>query len=145
MRGIHNEILVKRSIGPVAIGTTGTGQAGKIVDRRGFRRVEFVCAFGSITATNAAFTLIVKEGDVTSTMTSIADADLEGTEAGAVVGQAATRTSDSTKLVTKRLGYKGSKRYVQAFKLSSTITATTPVAVAVVLSEPEQAPVTPVQ
>lgn len=145
MRGIHNEVLVKRSIGPVAIGTTGTGQAGKIVDRRGYRRVEFVTSYGNLTATNAVFTLIVKEGDVTSAMTSIADADLEGTELGAGLAAAAARTSDTTKLVTKRLGYKGSKRYVQAFKLSSTVTAATPVAVAVVLSEPEQAPVSPVQ
>lgn len=145
MRGIHNEILVKRSIGPVAIGTTGTGQAGKIVDRRGYRRVEFVAAYGNITATNAVFTLVVKEGDVTGTMTSIADADLEGTELGAGIAAGTPRTSDSNKLVTKRLGYKGNKRYVQAFKLSSTITAATPVAVAVVLSEPEQAPVSPAQ
>lgn len=145
MRGIHNDVLVKRSIGPVAIGTTGTGQAGKIVDRRGYRRVEFVASYGSITATNAVFTLVVKEGDVTGTMTSIADADLEGTELAAGIAAGTPRTSDSNKLVTKRLGYKGNKRYVQAFKLSSTITAATPVGVSVILSEPEQSPVSPVQ
>lgn len=143
MRGIHSEVVVKRSIGPVAIGTTGTGQAGKIVDRKGYRRVEFVTSFGSITATNAQFTLVVKEGDVTSTMTSIADADLQGTEAAAVP-TTGTRTSDATKLCRFRLGYRGNKRYVQAFKLSSTVTAVTPVAVDVVLSEPELAP-TPAQ
>lgn len=145
MRGIHNEVLTKRSIGPVAIGTTGTGQTGKIVDRRGYRRAEFLVSYGSVTHTNAVFTLVVKEGDVTGTMTSIADADLEGTEAGAGLAAASTRTSDVSKLVTKRLGYKGNKRYIQAFKLSSTATAGTVVGVAVILSEPEQTPVSPVQ
>lgn len=142
MRGLHYDIQTKRSIGPVAIGTTGTGQTGKIVDRRGFRRAEFVVSYGTITATNAVFTLIVKEGDVTGTMTSIADADLEGTELGAGIAAGTPRTSDVNKLVTKRLGYKGGKRYVQAFKLSSIVTAGTPVGVAVVLSEPEVAPIT---
>ncbi|HVJ31656.1 MAG TPA: hypothetical protein VND94_00960 [Terriglobia bacterium] len=137
-----------RSISPVAIGTTGTGQAGKIVDRRptvngttiNYRRVAFELDFGTITATNAAYTLVVKEGDVTSAMTSIADADLEGTEAASVPATG-TRTSGSTKNVSFILGYKGAKRYVQVSKLSSTVTATTPVAASVLLAEPDQAPV----
>jgi hypothetical protein len=139
MRGIHFDIDTERSIGPVAIGTTGTGQTGRIVDRRGFRRVQFVCSYGTITATNAAFTLRLLEGDVTSALTSIADADLEGTEALAVppVG---TRTDNVNRLTTRRIGYKGNRRYVQA-RLSSTVTAGTLVGVAVVLSEPEVAPV----
>lgn len=145
MRGLHNDILTKRSIGPVAIGTTGTGQAGKIVDRRGYRRVEFLLSYGSITATGAVFTVVVKEGDVTSAMTSIADADLEGTELLAGIAAGTPRTSDSNKLVTKRLGYKGNKRYVQVSKLSSTVTAGTVVGAAVILSEPEQSPTTPAQ
>jgi hypothetical protein len=139
MRGIHFDIDTERSIGPVAIGTTGTGQTGRIVDRRGFRRVQFVTSFGTITATNAAFTLRLLEGDVTSAMTSIADADLEGTEALAVppIG---TRTDNVNRLTTRRIGYKGNRRYVQA-RLSSTVTAGTLVGVAVLLSEPEVAPV----
>lgn len=139
MRGIHYETQTKRSIGPVAIGTTGTGQTGKIVDRRGYRRVEFVASYGTITATNAVYTLRLLEGDTTGAMTSIADADLEGTEALGVPA-VGTRVSDVNRLVTKRVGYKGNKRYVQA-RLSSTVTAGTIVGVAVVLNEPEGAPV----
>ena len=131
-----------------AIGTTGTGQTGKIVDRRptvagqviNYRRVAFEIDIGTITATNASFTLVVKEGDVTSAMTSIADADLDGTEAAAVPATG-TRTSGSTKNVSFRLGYKGTKRYVQVAKLSSTVTATTPVSAAVLLMDPDSAPV----
>ncbi len=145
MRSSIYEFKAVRSLSPVAIGTTGTGSAGKIVDRRptvagvttNHRRIAFVLDYGTITATNAAFTLVVKEGDVTGTMTSIGDSDLDGTEA-ACVPAAGTRTSGTTKNVSFRLGYKGTKRYVQVFKMSSTVTATTPVATTVLLMDPEQ-------
>lgn len=148
MRISINELKAVRSISPVAIGTTGIGQTGKIVDRRptvgsliyNYRRVIFVIDIGTITATNAAFTLVVKEGDVTGTMTSIADGDLDGTEAGAVPATG-TRTSGTTKNVSFRLGYKGTKRYVQVFKLSCTVTAVPPVAATVLLADPDLAPV----
>lgn len=148
MRTSINELKRVRSISPVAIGTTGTGQTGKIVDRRqtvsgvvyNYRRAIFEIDIGTITATNAQFTLVVKEGDVTSTMTSIADADLDGTEAGAVPATG-TRTSGTTKNVSFRLGYKGTKRYVQVFKLSSTVTAAPPVAATVLLADPDIMPV----
>lgn len=144
MRDIHNQIRIMRSISPVAIGTTGTGQAGKIVDRIQsgifYEGVEFELNYGTVTATNAAYTVVVKEGDATGSMTSIADADLIGTEALAGLAAAATRTSGTSKNVTKRLGYTGLKRYVQVSKLSSTITATTPIAASVILSMPKVAP-----
>lgn len=140
MRGLHYNVQYKRSVGPVAVGTTGTGTTGKIVDRKGFKDVEFLFGYGAITATNAVFTVIVKEGDVTGTMASIADGDLDGTEANAGIAAGTPRASDGNKLVTKRLGYKGLKRYVQAI-MKSTITAGTPVHAGVLLSRPEAAPV----
>ena len=59
MRISINEMKRVRSISPIAIGTTGTGQTGKIVDRRptvngfitNYRRVVFEIDFGTITAT----------------------------------------------------------------------------------------------
>lgn len=141
MRDTHDNVKCVRSISPVAIGTTGTGQAGKIVDTQGYNGVEFIVSYGAVTATGAVFTLVVKEGDATGSMTSIADADLLGTEANAGLAAAATRTSGVSKNVTKRLGYIGQKRYVQAAKLSSTVTAGTPVGVDVLLTRPLNAPV----
>ena len=148
MRSRSTEVKRVRSISPVAIGTTGTGQTGKIVDRRptvsgvvyNYRGVVFELDYGTITATNAAFTLVVKEGDVTSAMTSIADTDLDGTEAAAVPATG-TRTSGTTKNVSFRLGYKGNKRYVQVSKLSSTVTAGPPIAATVLLTDPDIAPI----
>ena len=144
MRGTHYDTLNKRGVGPVAVGTTGTGVTGKVQDRRGYRRAEWYISYGAVTITTAVFTVTVKEGDVTGTMTSIADADLEGTELLAGLAAAATRTSDVSKLVTKRLGYKGSKRYLQ-INIKSTSTAGTPVGAVLGLSEPESGPTTPAQ
>lgn len=141
MRDIHNLMKTIRCISPIAIGTTGTGQAGKIIDRQGYDAVEFVFDYGTITATAAVITPVIKHGDVTGTMTSVADADLLGTEASAGIPATTPRTSGVSKNVTKRIGYIGNKRYVQVFKLSSTTTATTPVAVSAILMHANNAPV----
>ena len=137
---LHNNVAVSRGVEPVAVGTTGTGQVGQIIDRRGYRGVEFIVAYGAVTATNAVFTVVMKEGDVTGTMTSVADADMLGTEAGAGLA-AAVRVDGTTEKVTKKVGYIGAKRYVQ-LGVSSTITAGTPVAVVPVLYGPSLVPTT---
>lgn len=137
---LHNNIAAQRVISPVAVGTTGTGVTGKIIDRRGYRGVEFLCGYGSITATSATFTVTMKEGDVTGTLTSVADADMLGSEANAGIAAAATRTSGVSKNVTKRVGYIGIKRYVQV-NIKSTVTAGTPVHCDAILHGPSLAPV----
>jgi hypothetical protein len=139
MSELQSNIRPVRSISPVAAGTTGTGKTGTIVDRQGYGGVEFIFDYGTVTATNATITVTVLEGDVTGTMTSIADADLIGTEVLASLAAAATRTSGVSKNVSKRLGYKGVKRYVQA-KMVPTVTATTPIAATAVLFKAQVAP-----
>lgn len=132
---LQSSIRAVRSISPIAIGTTGTGQVGKPVDRQGYGGVEFIIDYGTITATAAVYTVIIKEGDVTGTMTSVADADLIGTELLAGVAATTPRTSGVSKNVSKRIGYKGNKRYVNA-TVYSTTTATTPIAATAVLFNP---------
>lgn len=139
MRDMHNNIRTVVGVAPVAVGTTGTGQVGKVIDRKGYDGVEFIIGYGTITATNATLTVTVKEGDATGSMTSVADADLLGTELLAGVAAATPRTSGVSKNVTKRIGYTGGKRYVQC-GVKSTVTATTPVSVVGVLSRPAVRP-----
>lgn len=139
MQDLYSNVKPVRSISPVAVGTTGTGQTGKIIDRAGYDSVTILCDYGSITATNATFTATVLEGDVTGTMTSVADADLIGTEAAAGIAAGTPRTSGVDKNVTKKIGYRGIKRYVQV-KIKSTVTAAVPVAATVVLGHPRHAP-----
>ena len=135
MKDLHNIINAMRVVSPVAIGTTGTGQTGKIMDMSGYGGVEFIVAYGTVTATNAVFTVVCKEGDVTGTLTSVADADLLGTELLAGLAATTPRTSGVSKLVTKRLGYKGNKRYVN-LSISSTITAATPISISAIMHTP---------
>lgn len=138
-RDLHHNIDVVRTIAPVAL-TTIAGVTGKVVDTAGFEGVELVYSYGSITATNATLTPLIKHGDVTGTMTSVADTDLLGTEAGAGIAAGTPRTSNSNKNVSKRIGYIGGKRYVSG-SISSTVTAATVVSVDVILSHPRNAPV----
>lgn len=139
MHDLHNNSRALRVISPVAVGTTGTGQTGKVIDRQGFSGIEFLCSYGSITATGAVFTATVKEGDVTGTLTSVADGDLLGTELLAGVAAAATRTSGTSKNVVKRVGYRGNKRYVNC-SIKSTATAGTIVSCTAILYSPSVMP-----
>lgn len=139
MRDLHNNVAVRTAIIPVAIGTTGTGQTGLVIDRQGYESVEFVIQYGAITTATGVFTVTVKEGDVTGTLTSVADAGLLGTEADAGVA-AAARVDYSTEKVTEKIGYIGNKRYVQC-NVKSTGTAAALISAVAVLSNPSVAPV----
>ena len=140
MHDLHNNVDAQVVIESVAVGTTGTGQTGGVIDLQGYGGVEFICNYGAITATNAVFTVVMKEGDVTGTLTSVADADILGTELLAGVIGAATRVDGTSEKVVKRVGYSGGKRYVNC-SISSTITAATPISVSAVLHSPNVAPV----
>lgn len=121
---LHSNIKAKAAIDPVAAGATGT-TAGRIIDRQGYGGVEFLVHYGAVSTTGSAVTVLLEEGDVTGTLTSVADADLLGTEAGAGLA-AGARTSGTGRNVVKRLGYIGTKRYL---KLSFTNTGTTSVGI----------------
>ena len=108
---LHSNIRTTLALNAVALGATGAN-AGSIIDRQGYGGVEFVIGYGSIVTTGTVVTAIVKEGDVTGTLTSVADDDLIGTETLASLA-AGARVAGTGKEVTKRIGYKGSKRYVQ--------------------------------
>ena len=139
MHDLHNNCRTAVAIEPVAAGTTGTGQAGNIIDRQGYGGVEFIIGYGAITATAATFTVTVKEGDATGTMTSVADADLLGTEALAGITATTPRVDGTSEKVSKRVGYKGSKRYVQC-SVVNTATAGTPISAVAVLHSPNVGP-----
>ena len=140
MAHIHEKMRTAVGVAPVAIGTTGTGQVGKVIDRLGYEAVEFVIGVGAVTSTLAVYTVTVKEGDATGTMTSVADGDLVGTELLAGVA-AGARASGTTMRCARRIGYKGKKRYVQC-GIKSTATAGTLVSVTCLLHSPAYAPTT---
>lgn len=107
MRDMHNNIDVKRVISPVSVADS-TAQVGQIIDRQGFDKLEYIIATGSLADADATFTVLLEEGDVAnmSDSTSVADADLLGTEA-----LASFTYADDDKVF--KLGYKGNKRYTR--------------------------------
>ncbi len=127
MDDVYSSLNFTRAIAPIAVGATGAGQTGKVIDRKGYiGPVVFELSYGSITATAAVFTVTVKEGDVTGTLTSVADADLINTESAAGIAATTPRTSGVSKNVTKKIAYKGAKRYCQV-NIKSTVTAAPPI------------------
>jgi len=124
-----------------AVGTTGTGVKGAVIDRKGYNGVEFLITYGAVTTTTGTITIGVLESDsaTTGTFTSVADADLLGTEALASL-PAATRTDGVGDKVVKRIGYIGKKRYVRITEVP-VATAAALISITALLHSPEIAPV----
>jgi hypothetical protein len=94
--------------------TSAAAVKSAVIDRRGYNGVEFVFAYGLTASAVDTHTLTILESDTATTgdFTSVADANLAGTEA--LAGRAAGLTSGVGINVAKRIGYKGNKRYVRA-------------------------------
>lgn len=140
MEHLHENVKAMLALSPVAIGATGTS-AGKIIDRKGYAGVEFVIGYGAVTTTGSLVTALLKEGDVTGTLTSVADRDMIGTEALAGLPATTPRTSGTSQQVVKRVGYKGNKRYVQLSLTNSGVTSAGLMWADAILHTPEGAPV----
>lgn len=136
---LHNNMRTAVTISPAAIGANAT-KTGLVVDRQGYSAVEFLLNYGAVTTTGTVVTVVALEGDTTGAMTSIADANLLGTEALASLPAATPRTAGTTKEVSKRLGYRGLKRYVSINTVSTGVTSVGVVAATVILAEPNNAP-----
>lgn len=138
MRDLHSNI--KTVVVVAAQPMISSAVTGKIVDLYGYQGCEFVITYGSITATAATILPVMKEGSVTGTLTSVADADMLGTELLASIVAATPRASGTTMRVSKRLGYIGNKRYVN-LSFSSTTTAVAPVSAVAILNKANNSPV----
>jgi len=137
---LQNNIQQRAAIYGAAIGANAT-KTGPVIDRLGYEGVQFLTAYGDVTTTGTVVTVVVREGDATGSMTSVADADLIGTETLASLPAAATRTAGSTKQVAKRVAYKGTKRYVQMLMVQTGVTSTGHVSATAILHTPNVAPV----
>lgn len=135
MRDMHNNISVLSAIAPQAVGTTGAanGKLSGIIDRQGFETVEFVFQSGASASVADTITPVILEAAATGdSFTSVADADLLGTEAGQKLTLTAAGAS--------RIGYLGNKRYLK-IRIYGIGTATAIVSAAAVLGRAHQAPV----
>lgn len=133
MRDLHNNIKRLVAIAPQAVGTSGiaNGKLSGIIDRKGYESIEFIYSSGTSASAADTITPVVYEADATGdAFTSVADADLLGTESAITLSAAAT----------KNVGYKGGKRYLK-LRLYGTGTATAVVAATVDLGNAQLRPV----
>lgn len=138
IKDLHSHVRTVNIITPAAIGANGT-KTGLVKDRQGYGGVEFIVSYGSVTTTGTVVTMVALEGDATGSMTSVADTDLIGTEA-LVSLAAGARVAGTGKEVTKRLGYKGNKRYVSMNAVQTGVTSVGCVSVVGLLHSPHNAP-----
>lgn len=132
-KDLHSNIKVITAIAPQAVGTSGAGggKTSAVIDRQGYKAVEFVMSSGLSATAVDTITPVVKECDTTGgTFTSVADADLLGSEDPLTLAAAGS----------KSIGYRGNKRYLK-FQLYGVGTATALVAATAVLGKPDVAPV----
>lgn len=108
IRDIHNDIHTAPLIAPVAARTDNTAIVSSIVDTLGYEACELVLITGTNTDANATFAVLVEDGDAANLSDSAAvdDAFLVGTEA-----LAGFTFADDVE--TRKVGYKGGKRYVR--------------------------------
>jgi len=133
MKDMHSNIKVITAITPAAIGTSGIagGKLSAAIDRRGYESVEFVFNYSTAGASTDQVVPVVYEGDATDgAFTSVADADLLGTEAAHVISAAGAG----------KIGYTGGKRYLK-LRLYGIGHATGTVGAVAILGNPHSGPV----
>lgn len=107
MFDLMNRLGVKRAISPVSI-ADNTAAVSQVLDMQGQMAACLVIATGAIADADATFAVLLEESDASgSGFTAVADADLIGTEA-----LAAFQFDDDNEC--RKLGYKGSSRYLRA-------------------------------
>lgn len=143
MHEIHSNIKAVKAIQPKAVGTSGAlnGSLSGVIDTLGYRGVEFIYGYGTTAAVTDVVTPVVLECETSGgTFTSVADADLIGTEAAAAMpATATTRVSGVSMNFNSKLGYKGSKRFLKT-RLYGIGTATAIVSAVALLHTPRHAP-----
>lgn len=133
MKDMHSNIKVLHAITPQAVGTSGIagGKLSAALDRRGFESAEFVYSYGTTATVADTITPVVYEANATGdAFTSVADADLIGSEAAIALTAAGS----------SKIGYRGNKRFLK-LRLYGTGHATGIVAASLVLGNPHLAPV----
>lgn len=134
MRDLHNNIHPLRALSPVSV-ADNTAQVCQIIDKQGFKSLEYVIATGSIADADATFVVLLEESDDSgmSGATAVADADLLGTEV-----LAAFQFDDDNE--TRKIGYIGKKRYTRMTITPSANASAALLCVVAILGDPANAP-----
>lgn len=134
MKDLFNNITVARAISPVSV-SDNTAQVGVIIDRQGYNSLTFAIALGSLADADATFAVTIDHGDnsALSDAAAVPAADLLGTAALAGF----TFADDNA---TRKIGYRGAKRYVRLTITPSGNASAALIAAVALLSHPHTAP-----
>lgn len=105
-KDLHSKIRVVTALAPVSVANTAA-QTGATIDLQGYESCEFAIQPGALFAASV-FAVKLQHGDLAngSDMADVAAADLLGTAAAASFVAADAN-------VARKLGYRGTKRYVR--------------------------------
>lgn len=136
MRDLFSNVKVMPAVYPITV-TDDTAQVGPWIETTGFGSLFFAIQSGTIADANATLTPLVEESDSSdgshSDATAVADADLEGTEAGAAFAAADDQEC-------RKIGYKGNKKYVRLTLTPAANTDSLPMSALAILGNPEVLP-----
>lgn len=107
-RDTANNLSVKPLFNPVAATTDNTAWVSNIIDTAGYEGVTLAFQTGTLSDADATFAVTISAGDQSNLSDGAAPAttDLVGTLAGVAFDFSADN-------VAKKIGYVGSKRYIQ--------------------------------
>lgn len=134
MRDLHNNIEIRPGFAPY-VATDNTAAVSAIIDTVGFDGVEFAIQTGTLADADATFTVLVEHDDASNLAAAAAvpDGSLLGTEAGASFTFAADNA-------VKKIGYRGTKRYVRLTLTPALNAGNAPLACVAILGFPKVAP-----
>ena len=108
MRDLLDGIHLARAVSPAAAVTDNTPYVAQIVDRRGFDSVVFAILTGSLADADATFAVTLHHGDDPS----LADADVvPADQISGTLAAAGFAFGDDDEV--RKVGYRGTKRYVR--------------------------------
>lgn len=137
IRDLASNIAVRPVIVPAANSNLGTTPlVGTVIDRLGFNSLAYAIVTGTLSDTDATYTVLLEESDASgSGFTAVDDVHLTGTEAEAGF----TFANDG---VTRKLGYRGTKRYTRlTITPAAADSGNSPIAAVAILGDPAVAPV----
>lgn len=108
MLDLHNSIKATVALAPQTQTNADTAIVGEIIDTAGFDTLELVIVTGVLTDADATFALTLEHGDDSALSDTAVPA--AGDLIGTVAACAFTFANDK---VTKKIGYRGTKRYVR--------------------------------
>jgi hypothetical protein len=130
-KDLHANVKISKAMSVTAISGNGTTN-GDIIDRAGYQSVVFALLSGTLT--DGTYTPSITEGDAADLSDGADATDLHGTVAGATFAA----TADNA---VKKLGYRGSKRYIRLNVTAAGVTTGGTISAIAIQGGPEIAPV----